>query len=190
MSGSHQIHISDIEDRNIIGYCNRPFDSLWYMNYKIIRRWNEKVAPDDIVYHLGDFCMGNKEKTNMFRKQLNGYIILLKGNHDKHSDNWFLDAGFNEVTDKQIQYKDYIFSHYPITQYSTKINVHGHIHANLIKDNRHVNVCVECTDYSPILITDIPDLLIKQNTSIDDNIPSYKEFSKWTVVNVACWPHE
>jgi len=44
---------------NIIEYCNRPFKTVDEMNSKLIRFWNERVKPDDIVYFLGDFCFKN-----------------------------------------------------------------------------------------------------------------------------------
>ena len=44
---------------NIIKYCKRPFKSLEHMNMEIIRRWNERVQPDDMVIFAGDFCFRN-----------------------------------------------------------------------------------------------------------------------------------
>ena len=45
--------------KNIIKYCNRPFSSLEEMNRIIIRRWNERVKVEDIVFVIGDFCFRN-----------------------------------------------------------------------------------------------------------------------------------
>jgi calcineurin-like phosphoesterase family protein len=64
------------------------------MNAEIIRRWNERVKPEDIVYFLGDFNFksgsgrgqGEPIKAEEIRKQLNGDIIFIQGNHD-HSGN-------------------------------------------------------------------------------------------------------
>ena len=43
---------------NILQYCNRPFKIVDQMNETIITNWNNVVEPDDIVFHLGDFCLG------------------------------------------------------------------------------------------------------------------------------------
>ena len=43
---------------NIIRFCNRPFKSVEMMNETIISNWNNTVGQDDIVFHLGDFCLG------------------------------------------------------------------------------------------------------------------------------------
>ena len=45
---------------NIIKYCNRPFKDVDEMNKILIQNWNNVVRPDDIVWHLGDFALGDK----------------------------------------------------------------------------------------------------------------------------------
>ena len=68
---------------NIIKFCDRPFKDVEEMNYKLIENWNKKVPNDGIVYHLGDFAWGGYEFWKNIRNQLNGSIILIKGNHDE-----------------------------------------------------------------------------------------------------------
>lgn len=46
---------------NIIKYCNRPFKDINEMNEIIISNWNNIVKKDDIVYHLGDFCLSSDD---------------------------------------------------------------------------------------------------------------------------------
>ena len=40
---------------NIIRYCDRPFANVGEMDAELIRRWNETVGEEDVVYFLGDF---------------------------------------------------------------------------------------------------------------------------------------
>lgn len=68
---------------NIIEFCNRPFKNAEEMDYKLIENWNKKVPHDGTVYHLGDFAWGGYEFWKKIRNQLNGSIILIKGNHDE-----------------------------------------------------------------------------------------------------------
>lgn len=43
---------------NIIRYCNRPFVDTQEMNAAILERMNASVKAGDVLYFLGDFCMG------------------------------------------------------------------------------------------------------------------------------------
>jgi calcineurin-like phosphoesterase family protein len=80
---------------NIIKYANRPFKNVDHMDAEIIRRWNERVKPEDTVIHNGDFCFyarnekrgeGSVVKFKDWRGLLNGNIIFIGGNHDKRSN--------------------------------------------------------------------------------------------------------
>jgi calcineurin-like phosphoesterase family protein len=53
------------------------------MNHKLIENWNNKVPTDGLVFHLGDFAWGGYPFWKNIRSQLNGEIILIKGNHDE-----------------------------------------------------------------------------------------------------------
>lgn len=67
---------------NIIEYCKRPFGGVDHMTTELTRRWNSVVKDSDTVYHLGDFALGPKWKWADYRKELNGQIIFVVGNHD------------------------------------------------------------------------------------------------------------
>lgn len=66
----------------IIEYCQRPFANVEEMNNELIYRWNQVVRNDDVVFHLGDFCLGKAKKWNSILDKLNGKICLILGNHD------------------------------------------------------------------------------------------------------------
>lgn len=134
---------------NIIKYCNRPFASYQEMNDYMIEKWNEVVQEGDIVLHLGDFAF--RGKANLIRPQLNGKIILVRGNHDlsvSESDGFIIIEG-------NLVIGNVIFSHRPLEKEDILegfINVHGHIHNKTSYNG--LNVSVEMTDYKPILIGD------------------------------------
>jgi len=52
---------------NIIDYCNRPFrdaggnPDVPFMNEMLVKNWNERVIPDDLVVCLGDMVMGRRD---------------------------------------------------------------------------------------------------------------------------------
>jgi len=62
------------------------------MDSTIITNWNERVKPEDTVYFLGDFCFKKSKEaplgstsSDFYRKQLNGNIIFIAGNHDHNN---------------------------------------------------------------------------------------------------------
>lgn len=67
---------------NILKFCNRPFNSIDEMNEELIKRWNEKISPEDEVYHLGDFALTTSEQFKEIINRLNGTIYLIVGNHE------------------------------------------------------------------------------------------------------------
>lgn len=139
---------------NIIKYCKIPFKTVEQMDEVMIEKWNKKVGKDDLVIHLGDFALGNAEKVKETRSRLNGTIILIKGNHDnKTVDEFIIVEGF-------IRIGNLIFSHRPIPKEEMPhgcVNIHGHIHEK--ESISGINVSVEKTNYEPILIDEIEDMI-------------------------------
>jgi len=117
------------------------------MNNVLMEKWNNKVSPEDIVIHLGDFGFKSIEEIKRIRKRLNGTIVLLLGNHD-----WRIreNCGFIIVRGN-LQIGNLILSHRPLLKEEIPkglINIHGHIHH---KDSFNgINICVEKTNYEPI----------------------------------------
>lgn len=83
--------------KNIIKYCNRPFESVNEMTNEIVSTWNKTVGPMDTVIHLGDFSFMKPDLSKDIRNRLSGNIILVRGNHD--SDNIINACGFSDVVD-------------------------------------------------------------------------------------------
>ena len=76
------------------------------MDGQLIKNWNQLVGHEDTVIHLGDFCFGDVKQWEKYRNQLNGKIILIKGNHDK-LQNGQIDHLFEEIYDYlEIKVKD------------------------------------------------------------------------------------
>lgn len=63
------------------------------MNREIIRRHNERVKEDDVVFHIGDFCFKSRSgkgagigvSGKQWEEKLNGKIIFVRGSHDKNN---------------------------------------------------------------------------------------------------------
>lgn len=69
--------------KNIIKYSGRPFYTYEDMDSSLIKRWNKVVGDTDVVYHLGDVALGPSERWDHILKALNGYKVLVVGNHDR-----------------------------------------------------------------------------------------------------------
>ena len=67
--------------RNLEG-CGENFATVEEMNDFLIRKWNEKVKEDDIVYILGDLSYRSGISVKTYLKQLKGRKHLIVGNHD------------------------------------------------------------------------------------------------------------
>ncbi len=95
---------------NIIEYCGRPYADAEEMNDDIVCRFNERVAPDDEVWIVGDLCMGRLDESLLWVEQMHGVKYLVPGNHDRmfgcqgtkysHAAARYLEAGIAEVLDR------------------------------------------------------------------------------------------
>lgn len=150
--------------KQIINYESRPFIDVEQMNEVMIERWNEVVQPADTLFHLGDFSFLNKAATAEIVKRLHGYKILILGNHDRgRSRKWWLEAGFDEVSEYPLIYKDFFFlSHEPMymNHHMPYVNVHGHIHGRKYEGKHHFNICVEHWNYKPLTFEQIRDTVV------------------------------
>jgi calcineurin-like phosphoesterase family protein len=137
----------------------RPFDTPEEMDEFMVEAWNKKVKPNDKVYHLGDVVINRRSLAIMDR--LNGDKILIRGNHDIFKDEDYTPY-FRSLRGYHVM-NGMILSHIPIHEESLGrfgVNIHGHLHANRVMkdgvvDVRYHNVCVETTDFAPILFEDV-----------------------------------
>jgi calcineurin-like phosphoesterase family protein len=101
---------------------------------KILTSIQKTVAKGDVVIHLGDFAWyKHKMWAERFIEACNGAKVwLIKGNHDKHSNSWWLDRGFDFVAESFMMErhgKRVLFTHKPQPKAdSYDIGVHGHLH--------------------------------------------------------------
>ena len=150
----------------------RPWDNADDMDEAMIRNWNDRVRPNDKVYHLGDVVINRKALKTLAR--LNGDKVLIRGNHDIFRDDEYREY-FRELRAYHVM-NGLILSHIPVHEASLGrfgCNIHGHLHASRVKKARGVDartgeilygteidprfhcVCVEATDFAPILFEDV-----------------------------------
>ena len=122
---------------NIIGFCKRLFKNVEDMNETLIENWNQVVSQDDIVFHLGDFCMGGSHEWTKILNRLNGKIYLVLGNHDLKNIRQGYTSRF-ELTSMQMhievdKQKIYL-NHCPLLcyggAYGNTWQLFGHVHTS------------------------------------------------------------
>lgn len=102
---------------------------------KRILKGFQVVKEDDILIHLGDVSFGNDAEWNKKICSLSCKKWLIRGNHDRHSIQWFLQQGWDFTADSFVinfMRHKILFSHIPIryTGDNYTINIHGHFHNN------------------------------------------------------------
>lgn len=159
ISDTHFNHANFLNFVDEAGNKIRPFSTVEEMNDCMITNWNERIKPGDKVYHLGDFGM-NSTYNNTVLPKLNGVKRLILGNHDTVKGD--LVNHFKKITMWRVfREYDFVLSHVPLREDSmiTTFNLHGHIHQNKSPSERHMNLCVEHTDYAPVHLDTILERL-------------------------------
>lgn len=159
---------------NIIKYCNRPYKTVEEMNESLIYNWNKVVKKNDIVYHLGDFCLGKIDEFDSYFNQLKGKIILIEGNHDRNANKnkhrfHEYHTGYIEVN---VDGWPIVLSHYAMKVWNNSHNgafhLYGHSHGTLPDDIQSMSfdVGVDCHNFTPISIKQIEKIMEKKEPKL------------------------
>lgn len=153
--------------------------------------WQEKlyagialIPREDVLIHLGDICIGDDVEVHkrLFGEKdtyCGGFAggaasrmksILVRGNHDKKSMQWYIEHGWDFVCDglELIYMGRYLhLTHRPSRpQGHNMFNIHGHTHGNMHREeeylefydkNYHIDISPELVGYTPIRL----DTLLK-----------------------------
>lgn len=151
--------------KNIIRFSDRPFVDTPSMDEMLIQNFNNLVGTNDVSIWVGDVSFKNLDESKVLVRRLNGYKILVLGNHDFNKKK-VKYMGFDEV---HVVYNLTVgdtrvaFTHYPMDNLPEGwINVHGHLHKNghhadEVPTTTHINVNCEFTDYKPINLQTLVD---------------------------------
>jgi calcineurin-like phosphoesterase family protein len=165
---------------NIIRYCDRPFASVEEMNAELTARWNDTVAPDDEVWHLGDLVLGQNIEAQIERTAvLAGVKRLVPGNHDRVARSFegrtdfsrfaplYRAAGWEimpELITHTIGGHEVLVCHFPYAGDSHARDrydefrpvdhglpiIHGHVHNTFAELGRQFNVGVDVRSFRPV----------------------------------------
>jgi calcineurin-like phosphoesterase family protein len=142
----------------IIELARRPFTSVEAMDRAMIERWNARVAPDDLIYHLGDFAFSDHAP---YLAQLKGQKRLVRGNHDHRSklrktDGW---STIDTMLDITVDDVPIVLCHYGLRVWNRShhgaLHFYGHSHGTLPGDSQCLDVGVDCWDFQPVSLQEI-----------------------------------
>lgn len=146
----------------ILEYDNLPFPNVHEMNKFIIKRWNEKVAPGDTVWHLGDVGFGDCERHLL---KMNGTKHLIRGNHDRGRTAYWSRL-FETIHKKDFMWVGeglvlYLNHRKQIPwpgQYNGVLHLYGHSHGNSPYTEGAMDIGSKLTDHYPLSVDDIKEM--------------------------------
>ena len=167
----------------IIGYCNRPFNSVGHMDALLEYHWNNVVQPDDVVYYLGDFAMKAPRVAELLSR-LNGIKHLIPGNHDRchpriGQKKWipeYIKAGVATVQTElelEIAGEQVLLQHFPYRDLTNRNQrhhmsrpldegkwlIHGHVHDRWQVKDKQINVGVDVWNFEPVSLEAIEQII-------------------------------
>lgn len=173
---------------NIIKYCKRPFKTVEENDEELIRRWNEKVPEDGIVFHLGDVAFGDPDRVNKILLQLHGTIYLIIGNHDWRrivSQHAWRFKDMTQQINMKIGKRHIILNHYPMLAFSgawrgvdATYQLFGHVHTSPYTDEgldqqrmkylftSQYDVGVDNNNFTPVSWKEVDQIINNQMMSL------------------------
>lgn len=185
---------------NIIKYCDRPFlteeekaraaedrRGSWKVSSETVARHdaalinaiNERVGKEDILWILGDFCLGAFEVAAAYRARIHCPAVhFVRGNHDLPA----YDALFGRVMDQgMVKHggRKIWLNHYPMRSWDKAFHgawhLYGHVHGRLAAEDaanpRHLvrDVGVDASGYAPVSFSELKN----------EMAPREEAFWKW-----------
>jgi len=184
---------------NIIIHCDRPFmdvgdralcrkyvtakqtlppvlkerieAAVHYIDDTMIKNWNSVVAPEDDVWHIGDFSLSRKTVAGDYLPKLNGRLHLVRGNHDGESTWAHHQWAFSEhYAERGTQGTNLVMSHYAMRHWNGSfgdkgsIQLHGHSHGQMSPLKNQCDVGVDVWDFRPVSLQSILERVILTNS--------------------------
>lgn len=131
--------------RNVLKFCNRPWEDEKLMGRGLIQNWNNTVGDNDIVFVLGDtFWFNDSRSIKKVLGQLKGKdIYIIPGNHDDFESyhrvvdpriHLCQDVMVVWITEENQPKREVWLSHYPMMTWPHRENgayqFFGHIHSH------------------------------------------------------------
>lgn len=147
--------------KNILVHDKRPFATIEEMDEALIANWNSVVAPNDDVWHLGDFAYRSSKEPEQYLTRLNGRINIVWGNHDDKGA-WrirHLFASHQEMRYLKVNGQKLVLCHYALRVWRAchrgSWHLHGHSHGGLPPHGKSMDVGCMVHGYKPVAFEEI-----------------------------------
>lgn len=124
------------QNKNIESGWSPSWESIRRMDDYLIKKINDNVAKNDVLWHLGDFCAGRKNEmeavARKYRDRINcENVFLVAGNHDRNEIRKVFSESY-ETHDLKIGSKHVVLGHYAQAfwnrSHSKSWMLYGHAH--------------------------------------------------------------
>jgi calcineurin-like phosphoesterase family protein len=151
-----------LSHKNIINYCNRPFQDVEEMDRVLVSNLEKLVKHDDTLYYLGDLTFKEEVAEKFFERFKELEIHYIIGNHDNQK----VLSIAREYCSSVAHLKDIKLYNQPITlcHYAMRVwnkshfnswQLFGHSHGRLEPLGKQYDVGVDNNEYRPILFEEI-----------------------------------
>jgi calcineurin-like phosphoesterase family protein len=143
-------------DPRVLRIDKRPFAGLDEHDEALVAAWTARVAADDEVWHLGDFCLARPAgRAGALLGRLSGTKHLIVGNNDGpatlQASGWASVRTYAEI---EVDGHRLVLCHYPFRTWNNMgkgwIDLHGHSHGRLKPITRQIDVGVDAWAFAPV----------------------------------------
>jgi calcineurin-like phosphoesterase family protein len=143
-------------DHRTLNIHRRPFATVTEMDAAMVTGWNGTVAPDDIVWHLGDVARRLSDVPPLLAG-LHGTKHLIRGNNDDPAiadvPGW---ASVRDYAEIEVDGRFVVLCHYPFRSWNRQhrgaVDLHGHSHGKLKPALRQFDVGVDPRGFRPVTL--------------------------------------
>jgi len=167
--------------KNIIKYCNRPFDSVKEMDDHILDVLEKMTNPGDTLYFLGDLTFRWKIAVMFFKRFSYLEIHYIRGNHDSRKVlNQALKncASISQIKDIKIEGQPITLCHYAMRIWNKSHfnawQLYGHSHGRLKPIGKQYDIGVDNNQFMPRSFGEIKEIMKAQTDNINYIYPEQR----------------
>lgn len=158
-------------DPRVLRIDRRPFPDMASHDAALIAAWNETVAPEDTVWHLGDVCLARPAgRIRDILGRLAGNKHLIVGNNDGpetvSAPEWQSVDTYREI---EVDGQRLVLCHYPFRTWNHMgkgwVDLHGHSHGRLKPMPRQYDVGVDVFGFRPVTLETILASRVRQKST-------------------------